>query len=63
MKPEVPASCILVMLAVVDVVLLKPLSRPIRRMCWIDTLSRLVEEHIVTKHLIPHLQHFTEKST
>jgi len=61
MKPEIPIACILVMLAVVDGVLLKRLSRPIRRVCWIDTLSRLVEEHIVTKHLIPHLRHFTEK--
>ncbi len=62
MRPEGYFACILVMLAVVDTVVLKRISRPIRRVCWIDTLSRLVEEKIVTKHLLPHIRRYPEGS-
>ena len=60
MKPEVYFACFLVTLAVVDMVVLKRLSRPIRRMCWIDTFSRMIEDKIVTKLLLPHLRRYPE---
>lgn len=58
MRPEVYYAWALVSLAVVDMVVLARMSRRIRSTCWIDALSRLVEEQIVQKHLLPRLPRF-----
>ncbi len=56
MKPEVELAYGLVLLVVVDMIVLSRLAHRLRRTCWIDTLSRWVDEQIVTKHLLPHLR-------
>ena len=55
MRPEVYFAYGLVALVVVDMIVLSRLARRLRRECWIDTLSRWVEEQIVVKHLLPRL--------